>query len=139
MKKVLIILIPAVIFSLSCANRPYKKVCIKDVCIKAEIADTESERQTGFMFRENLDKESALLFVFKQEGFYSFWMKNMRFPLDIIWISNDKRIVDIKKNVAPCGSACESLVSLARALYVLEVNSGFVSEHNIKIGQKIDF
>lgn len=91
------------------------------------------------MFRKHLAKDRGLLFVFKEEGFYRFWMKNMRFPLDIIWISNDKRIVDIKKNVAPCGSACESLAPLARALYVLEVNSGFVSEHNIKIGQKIDF
>ena len=91
------------------------------------------------MFREHLDKESALLFVFKEGGFYGFWMKNMRFPLDIIWISGDNKIVDIKTNVPPCASSCESLIPAAKARYVLEVNSGYVNKHNIKIGERIYF
>ena len=91
------------------------------------------------MFREHLDKESALLFVFKEGGFYGFWMKNMRFPLDIIWVSDDKRIVDIKTNTPPCLSVCESLIPAVKARYVLEVNSGFVNKHNIKIGDRIYF
>ena len=92
------ILIIAIALSISCKSAPYKKICLSNICVKAEIADTQAERQKGLMFREHLDKESALLFVFKEGGFYGFWMKNMRFPLDIIWVSDDKRIVDIKKH-----------------------------------------
>ena len=91
------------------------------------------------MFRGGLADNRGMLFLFPQENFYPFWMKNMRFPLDIIWIDKDKRIVDIKTDVPTCNQTCESLTPGDKALYVLEVNAGFAKKNEIKIGDRVSF
>jgi uncharacterized protein len=116
-----------------------KKVCLNGTCVKAEIMENEEGRQKGLMFRQGLADASGMLFVFDQEGVYSFWMKNMRFALDIVWISEDKKVSSIVCNALPCASDCQSLTPNANAKYVLEVNSGFVKKNNIKIGDRADF
>lgn len=143
-------------FSLNClscvlSQEAAKKICIKDACVQAEIADTEAARQLGLMFRENLPEGRGMLFIFDYEAPYNFWMKNTSLPLDIIWIDKDKRVVDVKTNVQPCeetresferGSrekSCESISPRDKALYVLEVNSGFAKKNNLTIGDKVDF
>lgn len=80
-----------------------------------------------------------MLFVFEKEEVQSFWMKNMKFPLDIIWIDKDKRIVDIKINVLPCNGSCAGLMPQAKAQYVLEVNAGFTEKNRVKVGDRVDF
>ena len=126
--------------SLSCAEQPpLKKVCFQNVCVQAEIADTESKREIGLMFRKSLPKNQGMLFIFDSEEKYSFWMKNMRIPLDIIYIRQDKRIVDIKTNIPPCKEACPSLIPGAKAKYVLEVNAGFSKKNKVNIGDKVSF
>lgn len=107
--------------------------------MQVEIADTESKRQLGLMSRQSMPENQGMLFVFEKEETQSFWMKNMKFPLDIIWISEDKRIVDIKSNVLPCRDSCESIVPQAKAKYVLEVNAGFVERNKIRIGDEVSF
>jgi hypothetical protein len=104
--------------------------------VKAEIAETTDQRRQGLMFRDSLATDRGMLFVFKKEGIYKFWMKNMRFPLDIIWISQDKRIVDIRQNAQPCQGPCESMVPAGQARFVLEVSAGFIQRHRLKIGDK---
>ena len=117
-----------------------KKVCVKKCCIQAEVAENDADRQRGLMFRDSLAENQGMLFVFEKEDRYGFWMKNMRFPLDIIWIDAEKRIVDIKKDVPACGEeGCETLTPAAEAKYVLEVQSGFTDRRGIKIGDRIDF
>ena len=86
----------------------FKTVCVKDVCVQAEVADTDASRQQGLMFRENLPEGQGMLFVFGTEGRYGFWMKNMKFPIDIIWIDQEKKIVDMKLDLSPCQEVCES-------------------------------
>ncbi|MDD5165997.1 MAG: DUF192 domain-containing protein [Candidatus Omnitrophica bacterium] len=116
-----------------------RKVCFTNFCVDAEIADSPDKRAKGLMFRKDLGEGNAMLFVFEEEQWPKFWMKNVAFPLDMIWISEDKRITDIKTNVLPCRDYCESIVSKSKASYVLEVNAGFASRNGIKIGESVSF
>jgi uncharacterized membrane protein (UPF0127 family) len=134
------IIILFLIFCSLCWAQPLiKEVCFKNTCVQAEIADTESKRRLGLMFRKNLPENQGMLFIFEREDRYSFWMKNMQISLDIIWIDKDKRIVDIKTNVPPCNDYCEGLTPRDKAQYVLEVNTGFAEKNIIKIGDRVDF
>jgi hypothetical protein len=105
----------------------------------AEVADTDTQRLLGLMFRKNLHPRRGMLFVFDREEPHAFWMKNTLFPLDIIWISQDKIIVDIKTDARPCKDACENFIPKQKAQYVLEVNAGFVKKYNIKITDRVGF
>jgi uncharacterized membrane protein (UPF0127 family) len=91
------------------------------------------------MFRKSLSDNQGMLFVFEREDSYSFWMKNMLIPLDIIWIDKDKRIVDIKTDVLPCKDSCQGIMPQENSRYVLEVNAGFVEKNKVRIGDKVDF
>jgi len=121
------------------AGLPLKiaQVCVKALCVQAEIADTDQARSQGLMYRDSLADTEGMLFVFPSPDRYAFWMKNMRISIDIIWIDKDKRVVDIKSRVPPCGDACESMAPSNDALYVLELRSGFTDDHNIKIGDVV--
>jgi len=89
-----------------------------------EVADEPAEHHYGLMFREELKKGVGMLFVFEEENFHAFWMKNTLIPLDIVWISKDMNVVDIHR-MEPCTTErCESYTPKARAKYVLEVNAG---------------
>ena len=107
--------------------------------MRATLADTPEKRSLGLMFRKRLPPDEGMLFVFEEERRHSFWMKNMNFSLDIIWIDRDKRIVDIKAGLKPCSGHCQSYVPAQESVYVLEVNSGFADRHQVKIGQRVIF
>src|SRR6185295_13902305 len=72
------------------------------VTIEAELADTIPKRTTGLMFRESLPPNHGMLFTFPEEQEWSFWMKNTRMPLDIIWLDKTKKIVHVERNVPIC-------------------------------------
>ncbi|MDX1535781.1 MAG: DUF192 domain-containing protein, partial [Candidatus Spechtbacterales bacterium] len=74
--------------------------------------------------------------VFNRPGTYSFWMKEMNFPIDIIWIGEDMRVVDITKNAKP-ESYPKRFSPSVLAQYVLEVVAGFSDEHGVEIGDSI--
>ena len=95
---------------------------------------TFGERALGLSGRESL--EGGMWFVFPEADYYSFWMKDMKFPIDIIWVSDDFEIVDIKENVSP-DSFPETFRPKAKALFVLEVPAGFSKTHQIHIGGKV--
>lgn len=105
-----------------------------------EIADDEKERQKGLSKRASLGNDKGMLFVFEKKDKYSFWMKDTKIPLDIIFIS-DSTIVDMYKNVPPQdGKENANLpiyTSKAPANYVLEINGGLSDKYGIKIGDKI--
>jgi len=93
----------------------------------------------GLMFRKSLPDNQGMFFVFNEPDKYAFWMKNVEFPLDIIWINQDKVIIDIKANVSTCRDSCPTLVPQEKAKYVLEVNAGFIEKNQVKIGDKVVF
>ena len=116
-----------------------RKVYIRDTCVEAEIADSEAGRRQGLMFRRELPEDEGMLFVFERQERHAFWMKDMNFALDIIWIDGDKKIVEIKEDCPPCQIVCPDLVPLKDATYVLEVNAGFSRKNKIQVGDKAEF
>ncbi len=135
----LIILIFFIIILSGCAQNAFRRVCINQVCIKAELALTHSEQERGLMYRRSLAKNCGMLFIFREDNFYSFWMKNVRFPLDMIWINQDKVVVDITNSAPICSDSCESIMPREKVRYVLEISSGFTLSHRIHIGDKVSF
>ncbi len=103
--------------------------------IEVEVARTDESRQRGLMYRKKLASESGMLFVWDDESFRAFWMRNTCIPLDMLFISNDKTIVGVQEQVPvlneePRGVPCP-------AAYVLEVNAGWVRGHKVAPGQHL--
>jgi hypothetical protein len=108
--------------------------------ITAELALTDLERARGLMYRDAIYADQGMLFVFSVEGYHSFWMKNMNFPIDILWLDEDKRIVHIEEQVPPCQTRdCPSYAPELPGMYVLELKAGMVKCHNLQLQQRIDF
>lgn len=115
------------------------KVCFNLTCINVEIADTPELRSRGLMFRESLDEDKGMLFIFGSEGDWGFWMQNTIISLDMIWIGKDLKIVYIE-TAHPCEKGdCITYSSPKPAKYVLEVNAGFAERNNISPGSKAIF
>jgi uncharacterized membrane protein (UPF0127 family) len=123
-----------------CVHAKATKACFSDSCVAIEIVDDDASRAQGLMFRDALPPGRGMLFIFPQEAVYGFWMKNMRFPLDIIWIDRLQRVADISAMVPACTQApCPTYRPHARIRYVLEVNAGFTHAHHIHKGDKVEF
>jgi len=121
------------------AENAAEEVCFRDACVNSEVADTAAKRAQGLMYRKELAENKGMLFVFDEEVLPGFWMQNMEFPLDIIWISKDKRIIGINTNALPCRDFCESIVPPDKIKYALEVKAGFAEKNQVKTGDKADF
>lgn len=117
------------------------KIKIGDTIINIEVADTAAERNKGLSGRDSLASDSGILFVFPTEKKYQFWMKEMKFPLDFIFIRNGK-IVDLLPNIPPSSPAQQDqnlpiYEPIVPINMMLEVNSGFALSHNIQIGDMV--
>ncbi len=110
-----------------------KPVLEANPILEIEIADTPEERIKGLSGRESLSENSGLLFVHSQPGIYGIWMKDMKFPIDVIWLDADFRVVDIAKDIKP-DSFPRVFEPSQPALYILEVNAGFADKNQIKKG-----
>ncbi len=116
------------------------KVCYKDVCFKTEVMSTPAQREQGLMFRETLPEKQALLFEFEANGRFAFWMKNVKFPIDMIWIDENKTIVHIEANVPPCQKdPCQVYVPAVYARYVLEIPAGAAKDADMQPGGQFSF
>ncbi len=108
--------------------------------IFADLVKSEEDRARGLMFRKTLNEDQGMLFVFESEGFYSFWMKNMNFSIDILWLDRQKRIVHLEREVPPCKKEpCPSYVPALPAKYVLELKAGSIEKMKLKLNDRIDF
>ena len=101
-----------------------------------DIADTPALRERGLSGRKLLLNDQGMYFIFDHPDVYPFWMKEMNFPIDIIWIGEHMSVVDITKSASP-SSFPQTFVSSAPALYVLEVQAGFAERHGVKIGDQV--
>ena len=112
------------------------------VIIHAEIADTPRKRAEGLMYREHLPKDRGMLFTFTQAQPWTFWMKNTKIPLDIIWMNEKKQIIHIAHRVPICtktDDSCPQYQPNDPALYVLELGSGEAERLNLQKGSKLQF
>ena len=105
--------------------------------IDIEIADNSYERQTGLMYRESMEDDQGMLFIYDNEAPRAFYMKNTYIPLDIIYFASDSTAVSFQKNAQPQDET--SLPSGEPAQFVLELNAGLADDWNIEVGDKIDF
>ena len=109
----------------------------KNITFNVEVAKTMEERRTGLMYRKKLLNNEGMLFIFPREKIIQLWMKNTYIPLDVIFISENKVIVDIKKNMEKLS---ETIVkSKVKSRYALEFNAGLINKLNIEIGDKVLF
>jgi len=116
-----------------------KKIKIRNLEIRAKVADNFLTRAIGLMFRKKLKRNEGILFIFKKEFFPRFWMMGMRFPLDMIWIDKSKKIVDITKNAKPSFNPFKTYVPRKPCKYVLEVKASLTDEQKIKINDVVTF
>ncbi|WP_086476280.1 MULTISPECIES: DUF192 domain-containing protein [Arenibacter] len=107
------------------------------VTLDIEIAESEYETATGLMYRESMEANQAMLFVFEDVAMRSFYMKNTAIPLDILYIDEDLKIVSFQKNARPFDET--GLSSQFPAKYVLEINAGKSDEWGLKVGDHIKY
>lgn len=115
-------------------------VTIDGVEIDAEIADTAPLRERGLSYRDALEPETGMLFVYDSAATRSFWMYEMRFCLDIIWIA-DGKVIGAAENACPAEQPGEEIPrfrSPEPAQFVLEVDAGWIVEHGIEAGAEVE-
>ena len=107
--------------------------------IFVEIADTEEKQHRGLSGRKSLPHDHGMLFVFDKPVIQSFWMPEMRFPLDIVWIDEHKKIIGVAENLAPLLDLTKPIhyAPPSTIKYALEVNAGFFQKNHISIGDTI--
>lgn len=105
------------------------------VPVAVELATTPDARQLGLMYRDELARGTGMLFIFPTAAPQSFWMKNTKIPLDILFIDDTERIVRLHARTTPFSEA--SLPSDAPVRFVLEVPGGFCAEHGIAEGDTV--
>jgi len=105
--------------------------------VQVTIADTDDERQQGLSGMPSLQHNHGMLFIFDQSDVYRFWMKDMLFPIDIIWIDSDWRVIDITENISP-DTYPELFSPQSPAQHVLEVPAGNTKQLNIVIGDQLE-
>ena len=109
----------------------------KEVAVDVELARRPSEQSRGLMYRQHLDPDSGMLFVYMIEGKHSFYMKNTYIPLDMIFIGSNMRVVGIARNTKPLST--KHIGGEITSQYILEVNAGFCERQSIEEGAVVRF
>lgn len=106
-----------------------------------DLATTSEDQSKGLSIKDNMSELNGMLFVFDTLKKHSFWMKDMKFPIDIIWIDENHKIVHIEKKLEPCLFLipCPSFSPEHDSLYVLEVVANFTNKYNINKGDLVEF
>jgi uncharacterized membrane protein (UPF0127 family) len=116
-------------------------VTVNGLVLVTDISVTNEQRTKGLSEKDDLAENEAMLFVFGSEAKHTFWMKDMKFPIDIIWIDSEKTIVHIEHNLQPCASGvlCPTYKPDDDSLYVLETVGGFAEKYGIVKGTRVEF
>ncbi len=128
-----LLLVPWLACASCAAGQSY--VELKGQRISVEIADTPEKQALGLMFRDSMPDDHGMLFIFPHQTLRSFWMKNTRIPLDIMYFDSDLVLVSVAENARPCRvRQCPGYPSAGPAQYVLELNAGKASELGVVPG-----
>ena len=109
----------------------------RNVPFRVELARSEPEREKGLMYREQMDADAGMLFVFERPAPLTFWMKNTFIPLDMIFIGADRHIVGIVENAEPRTLSARRVDGVSE--YVLEINGGLSAKLGIHAGEAVSF
>ncbi|HKU32909.1 MAG TPA: DUF192 domain-containing protein [Candidatus Nitrosotalea sp.] len=116
------------------------KISIDGTILDVQIADTPDKMTEGLQFQKPLPYNQGMIFVFSEPQIVAMWMKDMQFPLDMIWFDNNGNVVHIEKNLSPCNDSSPCQVydgNRQNTKYVLEVTSGFVDKFNVTEKSKL--
>lgn len=102
---------------------------------QVEIADEPGERNRGLMFRDSLDEDAGMLFIYPEPGHASFWMKNTKIPLDMLFIDEDGTIVRIAPETTPF--SLDAVRSGEPVIAVLEIDGGDAEQLDIEAGDTV--
>ena len=119
--------------------KPTTQVYIGSGVYALWLADTEATRIQGLSGVEKLKLDGGLLMAFDSVDTHGIWMKDMKFPLDLIWLSSDKKVVYIVKNAPPENPASTVFSAKEPAKYVLELPAGSVDKAGIRTGDSATF
>ncbi|MDO8634449.1 MAG: DUF192 domain-containing protein [archaeon] len=118
---------------------PAGELCFPQKCISIERATTPQEQARGLMFRESISDDGGMLFIFPNEGRRFFWMKNVSFPIDMLWLDGEKKVAGIT-SAKPCASdPCQTYPSPEGVKYVVEVAGGFSKKNGVVVGTQVVF
>lgn len=134
-----VLLLPLILLACRGAGADGDTVTLKGQRFAVEIVDSLEEQQRGLMFRDELDADAGMLFVYSAPEDQSFWMKNTRIPLDILFFDNEARYLGAQENVPTCrGDPCPSYPGPAPARYVLEINAGRSAALDLQPGDTLE-
>jgi uncharacterized protein len=127
----------------STAQDQYVKTTVtaKNTTLVVDLALTTDQQSRGLSGREKMSDNQGMLFVMQSPGRYGFWMKEMKFPLDIFWLDTKGKAVYLKQNLKPCLTIlnCPTYSPDTDSLYVLETVAGFSQRHDITKGTQFNF
>jgi len=110
--------------------------------IRAEVMMHRDDVMRGMMFRDSLAADRGMLFIHGSPGRYPYWMYQVRIPLDILWLDEARRIVEMSPDTPPCRTGpkeCPSYGGKQTALMVLELAGGSIGRHQLKLGDTVGF
>jgi uncharacterized protein len=108
--------------------------------LSTEVMVEDNDRQMGLMFRPALAKDHAMLFVFDVADFHGIWMKNCKFPIDIVWLDESRKVVHLAESVPPCRKdPCPVYQPMQRAAFVVEMNAAQAKQEKVVKGATLDF
>ena len=108
--------------------------------LQTEVMVNDQDRQMGLMFRPSLAPDHGMLFIFEHIDFHGIWMKNCKFPIDIVWLDEQRKVVHLAENVPPCkADPCPVYEPLHNAAYVVEINAGQAKREKVQLGAQLDF
>jgi uncharacterized membrane protein (UPF0127 family) len=106
--------------------------------ISLEVADTQAKQELGLGQRDSLANNKGMIFTYAQEKELCFWMKDMHFPIDMVWLDGDKRVIHLEANVSP-DTYPKTYCPDKPAQYVVELNANVAGQSGIRIGQQLKF
>jgi uncharacterized membrane protein (UPF0127 family) len=108
--------------------------------LQAEVMVSDEDRAMGLMFRPSLPLDRGMVFVFETADFHAIWMKNCKFPIDIVWLDEERRVVHVAEGVPPCrAEPCPVYNPMRRASYVVELNAGQARREKAVVGATVRF
>jgi len=108
--------------------------------LQVEVMVKDEDRAMGLMFRPSLALDRGMLFLFEHPDFHGIWMKNCKFPIDILWLDEARTVVHLMENAPPCkAEPCPVFEPLRRASYVVELNAGQARREKAVVGSSVLF
>jgi uncharacterized protein len=108
--------------------------------LQTEVMVRDEDRAMGLMFRPSLPQDHGMLFIFGQPGFPTIWMKNCKFPIDILWLDDQHKVVHVEQAVPPCKKEpCPVYQPLRQASFVVEINAHQARREKADIGSTLKF